>query len=353
MNQSEKSLPISGKSSLWTLWDHFLAAMERGSALGEPHSSLVLGSFHWMGFDLDHTLVRYNVPAVEELIYHSFARYLVEQCGYSTALLSVPFDGTRCSRGLLIDLESGHTLKIDRHNKVIKASFGHQVVPQEDMAKLYPTPVEFEGDHNKRFFSLNTYFESGAGLLWANLIDLMPSKTLDYKKLREDIMGAFMYNFGCYPGGYYFPEIISYPAKYLFKRPEVVRWLQTLRESGMSLFLLTNSNAFYTKLLCDFSLGENWADLFNLVLFLGRKPSFWKNVDDPASFVPFAMNEASGEYEATAERALIDPSQTKFYERGNAHELAAYMRSTLESDEELRACYVGDHIQGDCLDCKM
>ena len=80
-------------------------------------TSDVQGRLHrvenWVGFDLDHALVRYNLPALYPLIYDSMVKFLVEQKGYTERLLAVPLDLSLCHKGVIVEWATGNLLTID------------------------------------------------------------------------------------------------------------------------------------------------------------------------------------------------------------------------------------------------
>lgn len=45
-----------------------------------------LTDYDCLGWDLDHTLIRYNLRNLYDLLYESFVRYLVEKANYPAAL---------------------------------------------------------------------------------------------------------------------------------------------------------------------------------------------------------------------------------------------------------------------------
>jgi hypothetical protein len=55
----------------------------------------------------------------------------------------------------------------------------------------------------------------------------------------------------------------------------VREWLVKLRESGIKLFLLTNSGDEFAELLMAHAFGADWRSLFDLVLLKGRKPYYF------------------------------------------------------------------------------
>ena len=47
---------------------------------------------YYIGFDVDHTLIKYKNDALGELIFHACARFLWEEKGYDRANLDVPYE---------------------------------------------------------------------------------------------------------------------------------------------------------------------------------------------------------------------------------------------------------------------
>ncbi|KAL6087466.1 hypothetical protein STEG23_009351 [Scotinomys teguina] len=74
-----------------------------------------------VGFDLDHTLCRYNLPESARLIYNSFAQFLVKEKGYDKELLTLtPEDWDFCCKGLALDLEDGTFIKLAADGTVLR-----------------------------------------------------------------------------------------------------------------------------------------------------------------------------------------------------------------------------------------
>jgi len=76
--------------------------------------------------------------------------------------------------------------------------------------------------------------------------------------------------------GGYFPEVKAHPEKYIHRRgPEFREWLRSLRENGKYLYVITGSHFDFANHVASFALGEDWKDLFDIVIFFARKPSFF------------------------------------------------------------------------------
>lgn len=91
-------------------------------------------------------------------------------------------------------------------------------------------------------------FVWGQNLLFLSIHLIAPhTPAAAYKKLPEDVFGAFNHNFNSdhfsKQEGYYFPEMIAHPEKYLQPCSAKLKdWLAGLRRSGKHIFLLTNSH---------------------------------------------------------------------------------------------------------------
>eukprot|EP00049_Salpingoeca_infusionum_P007301 m.118567 g.118567 ORF g.118567 m.118567 type:complete len:255 (+) comp13657_c0_seq12:1023-1787(+) len=158
--------------------------------------------------------------------------------------------------------------------------------------------------------------------------------------------------------------------------PAVRQWLETLRSGhGVKLFILTNSAQDFASLMLDYSLGEDWAELFDLVIYRGGKPRFF---DSPN---PIPFSSLSGE-EVTTPLHLGD-----HVNGGSLHGLLEFMSNhaglapthrrtpvldvkaravgavccdcgsqageavdaTKVDPQDLSVVYLGDHLTGDVL----
>ena len=59
------------------------------------------------------------------------------------------------------------------------------------------------------------------------------------------------------------------------RRPEFRDWLKMLRENGKFLYVITGSHVDFASHVASYALGEDWMDLFDIVIFFARKPSFF------------------------------------------------------------------------------
>ena len=74
--------------------------------------SLNMASITSIGFDMDHTLARYNRVNFENLAFHKTLEKFIE-AGYPQELSQLEFDPKFVIRGLLVDRAKGNLLKVD------------------------------------------------------------------------------------------------------------------------------------------------------------------------------------------------------------------------------------------------
>lgn len=131
--------------------------------------------------------------------------------------------------------------------------------------------------------------------------------------------------------------------KFIIKDPAVVAGLEKFRRHGKKIFVLTNSDYAYTKLLLDYAISpylkehKSWMDLFEIIITFAQKPRFFY---DNLKFLK--VNPADGTMTNT--EAKFGPG---IYQGGCAEVFTKDLG--LEGDEIL---YVGDHIYGDILRLK-
>ncbi len=71
---------------------------------------------------------------------------------------------------------------------------------------------------------------------------------------------------------------------FIIKDPEVVKGLERFKKHGKKLFVVTNSDYGYTKLLLDYAINpylkehKSWMELFDFVITSSVKPRFF--IDD-------------------------------------------------------------------------
>ncbi|XP_049627339.1 5'-nucleotidase domain-containing protein 1 [Suncus etruscus] len=306
-----------------------------------------------VGFDLDHTLCRYNLPESAPLIYNSFAQFLVKEKGYDKELLTVtPEDWDFCCKGLALDLEDGSFIKLADNGTVLRASNGTKMMSPEAVAEEYGRKEwkHFMSDtemacRSGKYYFYDNYFDLPGALLCARVVDTLTKhnngqKTFDFWK---DIVAAIQHNYkmSAFKENYgiYFPEIKRDPGKYIHRCPESVKkWLRQLKNSGKILLLITSSHSDYCRLLCEYILGNDFPDLFDVVITNALKPGFFSHLPTQRPFWTLENDEE--------QETLPSLDKPGWYSQGNAVHLYELLKK-MTGKPEPKVVYFGDSMHSD------
>ena len=294
--------------------------------------TLNMRSIQAIGFDMDYTLVHYDVPEWESRAYAHVQQRLLQK---GLPVGDLRFDPELFSRGLVIDLDLGNIVKANRFGYVVKAAHGTQILTHEDQRKVYSQVWIDLGE--PRWVFLNTLFSMSEACLYGQMVEL-----LDQGQLGELGYGA-LYELvkttmdAAHLEGELKAEVIADPERFVDVDPALPRALVDLKQAGKRLFLATNSEWHYTKPMMEFTfdrfLGKGaWEQLFELTIVQSRKPSFF----DSAS--PFFGIDAQGNV-IDGKHALRAGGR---YRGGNARLVQEYLGCGGES-----ILYVGDHMYAD------
>uniref|UniRef100_A0A8D0FKQ6 5'-nucleotidase domain containing 1 n=1 Tax=Strix occidentalis caurina TaxID=311401 RepID=A0A8D0FKQ6_STROC len=154
----------------------------------QQYSSFSLADCDAVGFDLDHTLCRYQLPQSARLIYDSFAQYLVTEKGYDEDLLTLAPDSLDfCCKGLVLDIEEGNFLKLAEDGTVLRASHGTKSMTSEELLETFGTrewkhfntisgmvsrsDVSDTTSQTLCYYLYDNYFDLPGALLCARVVD--------------------------------------------------------------------------------------------------------------------------------------------------------------------------------------
>jgi len=300
--------------------------------------TLNLRSIQAVGYDMDYTLIHYQVEAWEEAAFRYAQANLIAM---GLPVDSFRFDPEAFTIGLTFDLEAGNLLKATRFGYVVRASHGTRMLPFEEQRRQYTeTIVELS---EPRFKFMNTLFELSRASLWCQLVDAHDRSPIrgvsGYADLYRVVHQALA---DTHLDGALKGEILADPDRFIDPDPDVVQTLIDQRSSGKNLLLITNSDWAYTQRMMAHTVdpycppGSSWRDLFDIVIVSANKPRFfqgnnpiYKVVDEERSLL-------------APHRGLLEPGSVYF--GGNA--LIVEESIGLSGGQPL---YVGDHLFGDVL----
>ncbi len=295
----------------------------------------------YIGLDMDHTLIRYHTEQFESLVFKLVVQQLVRDKQYPKDLLDLPFNFKDAIRGLVIDSVNGNILKLNRYGAIRDSFHGTKRIAYAEQKQFYRSTYVDLSDPN--YMAVDTSFSIAFCALYGQLVDYKDKNPLslpNYNLIALDILSTVdaVHSDGSLKG-----QITEQLADFVILDKAVVEGLKRMKAFKKKIFILTNSDYHYTKILLDFAINpflephETWQDLFEYVITLANKPRFFY---DHLPF--FSVDKTTGKMSNWY--GAIKPG---IYQGGNAkkftHDLA------LMGDEIL---YVGDHIYGDILRLK-
>jgi hypothetical protein len=137
-----------------------------------------LRGIHCIGFDMDHTLVRYKMEPFSRLVFACMRDYVVEHCGYARApLAALEYESAFASKGVIFDRRLGNFVKLDASGAVVRAQHGAAFLSAAQIAAAYPTRFgEFCGVKTTRLFPIITAFELPVCSLIARLVVMIDAR---------------------------------------------------------------------------------------------------------------------------------------------------------------------------------
>ena len=317
--------------------------------------------YGYIGFDLDHTIVRYHIAATHQLIWDLLTAALVSQFDLPPLLFSPPqqqLDLAFAVKGTLLDTALGNVVLLDQHRRVFKAyhGWGKPQLSPFLLAKHYPEPVSLT---DPRFFVLSTYFITTWAQIFALLVDDVDARSpaasweanaAEYQTLKAMLFAVTGQQFASWSEGGYFRAVEKEPSRYL--QPNNLRpWISELRRHS-KVFLCTNSLPEYTELLLRWSFGEDWDTVFDLLVAVARKPHFFTEED--VLFEEWVYDRAGKTQVQRAKSLGTSTSEIRWgghYSFGCAKLLVDNFRRLdgVADDARIRLLYAGDHIESDCL----
>lgn len=298
--------------------------------------TLNLRAIRAIGYDMDYTLVHYNVEAWERRAYQYLQGKLLEH-GWPVGDLD--FVPGLVTRGLVIDVQLGNLVKADRFGYVKRAAHGTRRLDFDDQRRLY-TRLQVDVEDEARWLFLNTFFSLSEACMYMQLVDRLDAGQLapaiSYAELWARVHRALD---EAHAEGRMKAEIMQDPSRYVLADPDVTQALIDQKQSGKKVLLITNSEWSYTQTTmsatCDPFLprGTTWRDLFDLVIVGARKPDFFSGRGTLFSIV----ND-----EGLLRPCVAGPTGQGIYLGGHAGLIEEYLG--LSGAEIL---YVGDHLYTD------
>jgi HAD superfamily 5'-nucleotidase-like hydrolase len=246
-------------------------------------------------------------------------------------------------RGLVIDKPHGNVLKLSTYSKVKQAYHGLSEMDFKSQQKIYQG-LTIDLNDSDRYAIVDTTFSIAYCVLYMQIVELKDKSPElnfpDYKTIEEHLLEALdtSHRDGSLKG-----EVKKNVKKYIVQDEQSILALERFKKHGKKLWVITNSDYEYTKLLLDYAINpflkehKSWAELFNIVITAANKPKFFTDK------LPLLRVDAKSGLMRN-HHGLIEDG---IYQGGCAQTV---QKSSGLSGEQI--LYLGDHIYGDVLQIK-
>ena len=297
--------------------------------------TLNMRSIEAVGYDMDYTLIHYDVETWERHAY-AYLKQGLKDLGWPVDHLE--FDPDMAMQGLIIDMEEGNVLKANLFGYVKRAYHGTRPLAYTEQKERYRGVLIDLDDVRWRF--MNTQFSISETCMYMQLVEL-----LDEGKLPHNIGYDSLYRWvrktldEAHLEGLLKKEIINNPDRFVKLDPNMPLTLLDQKESGKKVLLITNSEWSYAAPMLTYAFDRflpgtmTWRDLFDFSIVGSRKPAFFSS--------------RSPAFEVVNDEGLLREH------RGPLQQGGVYVganASLVEESLKLKGeqiLYVGDHIYSD------
>lgn len=363
--------------------------------IGRGKVDMIL-KYNLIGFDMDHTLVRYKLRKFTKLVCQSTSKYLINHKNYPSQIFPENIKDFKTLRSLffraVFDHKTGNLLKLGSNNLITRGYNGMDLLKKKEIVEIYGKNPLIENYHilyskNKDFTNLHEFYGASLVPIIANCIHLKKSGNFDVlnhkspKDIIDDIYEACDFNYGTEEltlenkTGYFFPEFIGNIDKYVNPiSPDLLQKLQILRKKGIKVFIASNSSYKVADVIMNKVIGKNWIDYFDFAIYETKKPGFFSNkiysdfTDTKGNIVNFENwmleKEQKKEKQKKEKKLSNEKKKINFKEltsnkkkqkedkillNGHAEYLNQYIKKHIKNN--YKVLFFGDTIVSDCVYC--
>ena len=233
-----------------------------------------------IGFDMDHTLVQYNIPNFENTTHQMIIQKLITEKKYPSVISNCKFNMNQITRGLVIDTQRGNVLKVSRYRSIRMGYHGETQIEHKELQNIYPTKYIHFGIDHPHFSFVESHYSLALTLLYMQIVELKKKylKIPSYPQIFSDIHSVIsdIHNHSLVK-----QKVIENPGKYLKIHPNIAFQLEKFIQHRKKLFLLTNSAIEYCSFLMNHTISpflktySSWQDIFEFVITSADKPNFF------------------------------------------------------------------------------
>jgi len=258
--------------------------------------SVNLDNIQYFGFDMDYTLAVYNSPAFESLQINLTLQRLVKR-GYPKEILNIVYNPNFAVRGLFLDKKYGNLVHLDHFGFIMSCVHGFNVIHKDDekLLEWYPDKIVHPTEIGKRYYCFDTLFGLPEAFLYSSLVHFFEQQKSANEGANIQEKGPVEISFWSlfddlrectheiHIDGSIKQAILGDLKKYIRKDERLGLMLRRFREHGRKVFLLTNSEFYYTNSVMEYLLQsdekyvgyDSWRDYFDIIITNACKLRFF------------------------------------------------------------------------------
>jgi len=319
-----------------------------------------------IGFDMDHTLCRYNVPVLGKLMSEQMVEILIEKYKYPSDFQDLirSFDDVVCAGGLISDVTTGSFLKVDVDGVIEKMFQNKRFLSREEIETHYKDSMWPHHDKFKKgelrqngvYWFMEDNFSAG---IMSTLAAILSHEADCYTEKTGKVPGHELYLkafviFNDLVGLLWDPQRFGEGNSPYFEHmkanirdvmhpvtQDVKDWLVDMRKSGKFVFLMTSSQCDYTELVMTSCFDAEWRKYFDLSISLARKPKFYT---ENKEFTP--VDTSRSPVAMATEGSTNDIALNGWYVEGNGESLNRFI-AKVTGKTHPKVAYFGDSIKSD------
>ncbi|XP_018648838.1 putative 5'-nucleotidase domain-containing proteinical protein [Schistosoma mansoni] len=296
------------------------------------NNEVKLNKIQVYGFDYDYTLAHYTSD-LDEFIFNESRNWLVEQMKFVCAAWEEDFNTEHHTNIHLKQLELELAKLWIELEKLITLE-KYWAFLRESLKVFEQTTIL---SSLAMMIQLMDFFRLPEINLLCSIIDFFDRHGIDYKPVYvyQDVSTAVA---RVHKSGLLGQTVMSDPERYIAKAPQLSTFLHRLVENNKKLFVISNSSAAYIDKGLKFLVGNDWQELFDVIISRANKPSFFKS-----PLGQFRRTDISGTFK--------DWEAVQTFKRGQIYEggcLEEMIKLTGWSSASI--LYFGDHVYADLAD---
>jgi len=240
---------------------------------------------------------------------------------------------------------------ITDQRKILNFYANQELTGNESLLERSTLAETWHPINEKEFMVIENDFEFGYLALYLRMLDYfyegkLPD-SIDALEIRTLCSEAIHF---CFTQSNYYDEFKKNTGKYIYETPKnTISFLKSLQ---IPLCLITNSDSPYGNMIANHAMSETWHEIFDVIMYIAKKPKFFKEGNQLLEFSPADPNIKFQEpTQVDASCVPVDKISKKFYRFGCSKQLEDYISEKIGKVSKVKILHFGDSVVSDISNC--